>query len=323
MKKQLTFNLLTVLFLAVELGAEQLSFVGPARIPVQLASPFLWLMLFVRYVYLGGTPGSGPPDVIGVGAKWRVSVTTAVFSLSLPVFFVVFATSGASRSAALAMFVGAPGQLRLHYGLIPETLCEFICLVGIPAFVIAVPEALHSHGGAWRESSPVPAWLAGFAAVLTAVYIINLHFGVGGLAKWPVAGLSVAAFSAAALLAPFYRTVASACWESGITVVFDPGRWWSAWSLAYQEMTRAPVKDVPPRDPSQAEEAYIPAPDPPAAATPLAAATPTVTDDRLSSETYRSGSASPSPGGERPRSRNHTHIFRNEPWCMPTATSIL
>jgi hypothetical protein len=82
----------------------------------------------------------------------------------------------------------------------------------------------------------VPAWLAGFAAVLTVVYLLTLHFDNLGLANVHLGVLSVAAFGVAVVLAPFYRIVASACWESGIAVVFDPVRWWSAWGVAYREM---------------------------------------------------------------------------------------
>lgn len=85
----------------------------------------------------------------------------------------------------------------------------------------------------------MPGWLAGFAAVLTVTYILVLHFDNLGLASWRLGALSVAAFGAAVLLTPFYRTVANACWSAGIAEVFDPVRWWSAWCVVYREMKGA------------------------------------------------------------------------------------
>ncbi len=257
--KLLAVLLLPFLFIAIELAAWQLSFFRPIRTPTLVATPFLYLILVLRSQYFGDLWGTGRAKGISNGTKWRVSVTTVVFSLGLPVIFVFLATSGGSRSAVLAMFLGAPGHVRTHYGLLPDTLSEIVCLLGIPLLVVAMPQFLHSHRRVWRESSPVPAWLAGFAAVFTAVYILTLHFGFGGLAKTPVGALSVAAFGTGVLLAPFYRIVISACWESGIVVVFDPVRWWSAWSIAYREMRHAPAGDVVSSGAVRTEDVRFPA----------------------------------------------------------------
>jgi hypothetical protein len=257
--KSLVAVALQISFLAIELAALELSFLRTIRTPVLVATPFLFCVLLLRSQYFGDPWGTDTTKGISNGTKWRVSVTTIVLSLGLPVIFVFLATSGGSRSAVLAMFLGAPGHLRPHYGLVPDTLTQIVCLPGIPILLVAIPQFLHSHGRVWRENSPVPTWLAGFAAVLTVVYILTLHFGFGGLAKTPVGALSVAAFGTGILLAPFYRIVISACWESGITMVFDPGRWWSAWSLAYREMRHAPAEDVVSSGALGTEDVRIPA----------------------------------------------------------------
>lgn len=179
--------------------------------------------------------GSGRPDS-GVlrmtnGAKCRIGVTTALFCLGLPSIFVVLATSGESSNGVFAAFIGRPGIYVDFWGPV-----ELACFLGIPALVVLVPWHLHSKGRSWRDGSPVPAWLAGFASVLTAVYILTLHFDNLGLAKWHLGTLTVAAFATAVLLAPLYRITANACWKAGIAVVFDPVQWWSAWCVAYREM---------------------------------------------------------------------------------------
>lgn len=154
-----------------------------------------------------------------------------VFCLGLPSVFVVLATAGESSKGVFAGFIGRPGIYVDFWGA-PELLCFF----GIPTLVVLIPARLHSKELPWRDSSTVPAWLAGFAAVLTVVYILTLHFDNLGLADWHLGALSVASFGTAVLLAPFYRAVANACWKSGIAVVFDPVRWWSAWCKARREM---------------------------------------------------------------------------------------
>jgi hypothetical protein len=195
----------------------------------KLAGSALFLILLIRWTYFDGliTDPDWRGQTIGSSAKWRVSVTTVVFSLGLPASFVVLATSGVNRSAITAMYTGSSSIWDLFEGA---------CLLGIPMLIVAMPEALHGLGRPWRDSSPVPAWLAGFAALLTAAFILMLHFGGDGLAQSHVGTLAVASFGAAILLAPFYRIVVNACWEDGIAVVFDPVRWWSAWCVAYREM---------------------------------------------------------------------------------------
>ena len=170
---------------------------------------------------------------MGKGARLRISVTTIVFCLGLPSIFVVLATAGESSNGVFAGFTGRPGIYIDFWSPL-----EIVCFFGIPTLMVFIPGLLKSKGRPWRDDSPVPAWLAGFAAVLTAVYILTLHFDNLGLAKWHLGALSVAAFATAVLLAPFYRIVANACWKAGIAEVFDPVRWWSAWLVAYREMTK-------------------------------------------------------------------------------------
>jgi len=118
-------------------------------------------------------------------------------------------------------------------------------MYAIPVLVIAVPEHLRKRGRATTPNSSVPAWLAGFAAILTWIFLILLHYGgqfmVAALQKTPQGVLSVAAFGVAVLLMPFYRIVAKECLQRGAAVALDPMQWWSAWCAAYGEMRGRPA----------------------------------------------------------------------------------
>jgi len=213
--------------------------------------PFIWpavvvmIMVIVRYGVLDFLLRSHVPEAMSAGAMWRIAVVAVISILALPVIFVVLATSGGSRSAVLAVLsthTVAHGWDARALDL--AALLEAVCLLGIPVLVVIGPEYLRTRGRAAAASSLVPAWLAGFASVLTAVYIVLLHFVEprnAGLGKSPWGVWSVAAFGVAVLLAPLYRIVARECLQRGLTVVFDPGRWWSAWCGAFREMRSTPA----------------------------------------------------------------------------------
>jgi hypothetical protein len=189
-------------------------------------------------------PESRSPEGMTATATWRVAVTVSVFFIGLPVVFVVQASSSWSMKAVLPLFSSLP-----HGGRSLGTL-EDLLLLGVPFLVVAVPESMHAHSRS--ASSLVTGWLAGFASVLTAAFILTLHFG--GIAEVQMrtaqmGALSVAAFGLAVLLAPFYRFVASECAQQGIAMVFDPARWCSSGLAAFGEVIRAPTAaPEPPAD---------------------------------------------------------------------------
>jgi hypothetical protein len=59
----------------------------------------------------------------------------------------------------------------------------------------------------------------------------------------------------AVLLAPFYRTVAMACWKNGAGVVFDPTWWWQGWRAALADTRGASSQDAAPAEGGTAEAA--------------------------------------------------------------------
>jgi hypothetical protein len=211
-----------------------------AAAPYAVAAIVVLFVVTVRYGVLGGVLRSHLPGTMTSGAMWRVTVMTLIFMLGLPVIFIVLATSGGFRSAVLATFASDPGEHGWGaLGVRAAAWLEAGSLLGIPVLVVVGPEYLRTRGRAVAANSLVPGWLAAFASALTAAYIVLLHFGApgkAGLVKSPLGAWSVAAFGVALLLAPFYRVVAKECLQRGLAVVFDPGRWWSAWCVAYREM---------------------------------------------------------------------------------------
>lgn len=237
------------------------AFVAPALVTLWIfhaASPaafnaaylvmfFVWLVLFIRFLIFG-SPKLPWPETVGSAARWRASAVAAAFSWGVPAVSLIAATQGQSRSALIADFLG-PGSQGI-WGL-PEGLC----LWGIPFLVLVVPSWLHAVGREHRGDSPVPGWLAGAAAILTAASLVVLHFGGGALAGLQLGILSFAAFGAAVLLAPFYRAVANACWAGGVAAVLDPAQWWRAWCVAWAELRGVPGNDDAAGDLAAREEA--------------------------------------------------------------------
>jgi hypothetical protein len=206
--------------------------------PLLTAYIYGQVLLFVRYVLLKDVPpqwfGKGVrPLAIGDGARWRASVAAVTLFLVFPVILVILVTSGSSGSAAMT----ALGHYWVGGAVIPF---ETMCLVGIVSLVVAVPQFQRIRGRAWTDDSPVPGWLAGFAAVFTVSYVLVLHFDRHVLPSSHLGVLSATAFGLAVLLVPFYRVVTRTCWERGVEVVFDPVQWWLSCRAAWREVTGSP-----------------------------------------------------------------------------------
>jgi hypothetical protein len=199
-------------------------------LPTDVATPVLWVLVLTEFVtsVRVSLPGQGP--TAGSWAKWRVGVSLVATWLVLPAVLVALVTSGSSDSAVTRVFANVPSGQRLTSDL------DYFILFLVPILIILVPEYLHTKDRAGNKDSPVPTWLAGFACAATAIFIISLHFGGGILAKPAIGFLSVAAFGAATLLAPFYQFIASACLKRGAINTMDPWQWWSKWCHAYREM---------------------------------------------------------------------------------------
>jgi hypothetical protein len=212
----------------------------PFLIPVATSYSAVVTVVIVRYGAFDKIPRSNSPDNTTSMTMWRVAVTMVAICFGLPAALVMLATSGESLNATLGFTRNSGLGWRVYWD-IPEALC----LLGIVVLVVVLPEHLRTEDGPPAANSPVPGWLAGFASVLTVAFVFVLHYDVkSGLLKAPLGALTVAAFLVAALLAPFYRLLAQQCRQLGIVVVFDPVQWWSAWCVAYAEITKVTTTDV-------------------------------------------------------------------------------
>jgi hypothetical protein len=163
-----------------------------------------------------------------------LALAATTVALFLPVIMAALATSGGISLNAIYKTAGG-GQLAFRDWWLWDL--EFWGPLAIIAFVVVIPQLLHKELR-WRPEFILPAWLAGSAAVATWLVVFLLYFN-GLRPPGGAVGLAVGATFAAALLAPFYRFFAISCWKRGVTHVFDPRDWWSAWSKAYQEVRLA------------------------------------------------------------------------------------
>lgn len=228
----------------------------------KMVAPILWvlvLLALVMFTQMWLPPPDQESDVRSweewragwgewriAGAGWRVGTTFAVIWFGLPALLVTLATQGDSGSALTELFSRRPAGQSFLFVL------GYFCLELVPGLIVIVPEYLRSRGRARNADSSVPGWLAGLAGAATVAFVLLLYFDGAVLAKTHIGVVSVAAFGVATLLAPFYKTVASTCLNSGIMNVFDPWQWWSKWCRAYGEM-----KGKAPDTPTHAEETRI------------------------------------------------------------------
>jgi hypothetical protein len=177
------------------------------------------------------------PEAASGAARWRISFAVIVFCLGLPVLLAILVAPSAGHGVLTALFGAGEGFVSVSRSDVLDGLFQELCFVAIPGLLIAIPARLHAKGRASRENSLVPRWLAGFAAVAAAGQVFVLHFLGDLLPKSGLGTLSVAAFTIAVLMAPFFKTVASTCWRGRVMVVLDPWLWWSEWLVAFKEMT--------------------------------------------------------------------------------------
>jgi hypothetical protein len=230
-------SLFGLLLTAGGLALTVLSLHNKAFTPYLIAFGGVSCVVAVRLA-LGTMLRSRLPDQTSAWDLWRIAVFATLFTLGLPVLLVVLATAGGSPSAVIEAFSRQTG------GVLWSSL-EVLSLLVIPLLLVVGPVYLHARGRAATASSLVSGWLAGFASVLTAVYIVVLRFGEpaqGGLGKLSLEAWCVAAFGVAVLLAPFYRIVIRACLEGGLAAAFDSDRWWSSWRRAFREMRGKPAE---------------------------------------------------------------------------------
>lgn len=152
------------------------------------------------------------------------------FVFLFPPFVVFLATNG---NAAVLPASGNMGS----------KVFSILLLTLIPLFLIGLPEILH-RTLSWDLASDLaktllPGWLAFATALATALYVLLLHFFSGPLVSVPIGPLCAALLAALALLTPFYKLIAAACWERGVMDIVHLTHWRISQCLMLSELRTA------------------------------------------------------------------------------------
>jgi hypothetical protein len=109
-------------------------------------------------------------------------------------------------------------------------------LLGVPHRAFKYKLDLNGEGNAQRV---LVRALVIFAAVLTGVYILLLHFGSGPLEGVSIRALISGIIFTVFLVVPAYRSVAKVCWQRGIGSLFSPKPLAKGWIAALTELNIA------------------------------------------------------------------------------------
>jgi hypothetical protein len=120
---------------------------------------------------------------------------------------------------------------------------QFVCQLACPVLVVGFPEVLRRLLP-WEDASAaarslIPGCLTAGACAATWLVAVVMNVPGGPLAGFPAGLVMAAGLFAAALLAPAYKLLARACWQSGAAVVLDPARWRASWRSVYAEVSHA------------------------------------------------------------------------------------
>jgi hypothetical protein len=161
---------------------------------------------------------------------WLLILSLVGFIFLFPPFLVFLATNG--NSAVFA----ASGNTGIG-------VFSTVLLGSIPFLLVGLPEILHRMLSWDRVSDStkgiLPCWLAAVAALVTGLYVLLLHFFGGPLAGVALGPLCAALLAALALLTPFYKLIAAACWERGIMDVVHLAHWRNSQRLMLSELRTA------------------------------------------------------------------------------------
>lgn len=111
---------------------------------------------------------------------------------------------------------------------------------GILWFLLGVPHRAFKYqidqDGKGQAQHILLGLLIPVASILTASFILLLHFGGGPLQKIDIKVLLAGTIPAVFLVAPWYRSVAKACWKHGVLGVFSVKSLKQGWSAAAKEV---------------------------------------------------------------------------------------
>lgn len=120
---------------------------------------------------------------------------------------------------------------------------ELLLLFAVAWLLIGVPQQafrikLDRNGDGYAQRVLVGA-ITTVACAFTATYLFLLHFSGGPLATVDSGPLVTGIFLTAVLLWPFYRSLARACWQRGVTGVLGRMAWKKPWSEMVSEVHAA------------------------------------------------------------------------------------
>ena len=166
-----------------------------------------------------------------IATQVMIGVMTSLFVLLSQVVLAAIASSGDPGVIGAVLHGNGVSAVWSAFG--------FIFVFAIPAFVVAIPEALRQIRP-WDEAADlaktlVPAWLAAAAAAATFLYVFVQYFFGAALAHRSLPAVLVGGLGTAALLAPVYQFMARSCWEYGVGAVLDPVRWLKTWREVSKE----------------------------------------------------------------------------------------
>lgn len=161
---------------------------------------------------------------------WLLILSLVGFIFLFPSFVIFLATNG--NTAVL------PASRNTGIGILSNLLLAFI-----PLLLVGLPEILRRmlslDGISDSTKRLLPGWLAVVAALITALYVLLLHFFSGPLVNVPLGPLCAALLAALALLTPFYRLIAAACWERGVMDIVHLTHWRTSQRLMLSELRTA------------------------------------------------------------------------------------
>jgi hypothetical protein len=181
-----------------------------------------WIITILIYLAVLAYFGTQLSRVTAAAATRLIIALGIIFLYGFPPLLAFLATNGGSNfpSLLLQQFNSGDGWL---------SIIQLILQALVPLLLIVLPEILRRRLAYAERSKTVDELLPiqlTFAAVLaTGLYAVTLHFANGPLAKISINQLAFAILAVAVLLSPFYRYIATVCWERGIADVFNPGNW--------------------------------------------------------------------------------------------------
>jgi hypothetical protein len=122
-------------------------------------------------------------------------------------------------------------------------LFEIVIALAIVGVLVWVPAQLFKMNLDMERNEEARRVLLGLitaaASVLTGIYILMLHFGGGRLSKVNGAQLIAGMVFTLVLVGPFYRSLARACWQRGISGIFSLRVVRRHWDEALTEVQKA------------------------------------------------------------------------------------